>query len=181
MGIFDKDLTGTTRTGSPGALEAGPPGGSSDASPSKALLQILTAVSTVFVIKTKQPSKGLFSIGSTEPETPVNVNLGKLLFKGGRPSAGITVVPKDTDTIEHYVPEPPPGTQIEESAVYVYREYIRLSILLEEITKGYAEETNVDPEKPRDGDIRLADGTNWNPGSGQGFYGYYNAQWNKLG
>ena len=42
-------------------------------------------------------------------------------------------------------------------------------------------ETNVEPDKPRTGDVRLADGTNWNPGSGAGFYGYYGAAWVKLG
>lgn len=37
------------------------------------------------------------------------------------------------------------------------------------------------PVKVRIGMIVLADGTDWDPGSGQGFYGYYNGQWNKLG
>jgi hypothetical protein len=37
------------------------------------------------------------------------------------------------------------------------------------------------PVKVRTGMIVLADGTDWDPGSGAGFYGYYNGQWNKLG
>lgn len=41
--------------------------------------------------------------------------------------------------------------------------------------------TYVAPSKPRSGDIRLADGTQWNPGSGAGFYGYYGSAWVKLG
>lgn len=41
--------------------------------------------------------------------------------------------------------------------------------------------TNVAPDKPELGDIRLADGTNWNPGAGIGFYGYHSGAWNKLG
>lgn len=40
---------------------------------------------------------------------------------------------------------------------------------------------NVVPDKPRSGDIVYADGTNWNPGSGQGFYGYYAGAWHFLG
>lgn len=40
---------------------------------------------------------------------------------------------------------------------------------------------NVAPKKTYVGLIVLADGTNWNPGAGQGFYGYYNGTWNKLG
>ena len=42
----------------------------------------------------------------------------------------------------------------------------------------------VDPSdndgKPRNGDIRYADGTNWNPGSGEGIYAYTNDAWAKL-
>ena len=43
------------------------------------------------------------------------------------------------------------------------------------------EARHVEPEKPRDGMIVLADGTDWNPGGGgEGFYVYYNATWTKL-
>lgn len=37
------------------------------------------------------------------------------------------------------------------------------------------------PDKPRDGDVRFADGTSWNPGGGEGLYVFYNNTWNKLG
>lgn len=37
------------------------------------------------------------------------------------------------------------------------------------------------PTKPRDGQIFFADGTDWNPGSGQGFYGYYAGAFHFLG
>lgn len=37
------------------------------------------------------------------------------------------------------------------------------------------------PTKPREGMVVYADGTDWNPGSGEGFYGYYAASWKKLG
>jgi hypothetical protein len=40
---------------------------------------------------------------------------------------------------------------------------------------------NAAPEKPRVGMVVLADGTNWNPGSGAGFYGYNAGSWVKLG
>lgn len=42
-------------------------------------------------------------------------------------------------------------------------------------------ERNVEPDKPFTGQIALADGTNWDPGSGQGFYGYDGATWRFLG
>ncbi len=40
--------------------------------------------------------------------------------------------------------------------------------------------TNVEPTKPRVGDIRLADGANWDPGLQEGVYAYYAAAWHKL-
>ena len=45
------------------------------------------------------------------------------------------------------------------------------------------EETNVDPFRPQDGEIRRADGTNWDPGSGRGIYWYDTvaAAWKFLG
>ena len=36
------------------------------------------------------------------------------------------------------------------------------------------------PAKPRDGMVVLADGTDWNPGSGAGFYGYRASTWRFL-
>lgn len=42
-------------------------------------------------------------------------------------------------------------------------------------------ELHVEPDKPRDGDVVFADGTDWDPGGGKGFYGYYTAAWHKLG
>ena len=49
----------------------------------------------------------------------------------------------------------------------------RSSILLDKINKA--------PDKPRNGMIVFADGTNWNPGSGQGYYGYKGGVWAFLG
>lgn len=36
------------------------------------------------------------------------------------------------------------------------------------------------PERPRDGDVVMADGTNWNPGAGAGVYARIAAAWVKL-
>lgn len=36
------------------------------------------------------------------------------------------------------------------------------------------------PGSPADGDIAYADGAGWNPGAGEGFYGYENGAWVKL-
>ena len=57
----------------------------------------------------------------------------------------------------------------------------RLGDILFNLDTFRLEPTHVDPAKPRDGDIRYADGTNWNPGSGgEGIYAYFNNTWNKL-
>ena len=40
---------------------------------------------------------------------------------------------------------------------------------------------HVAPTKVREGLTVGADGTDWNPGAGQGVYTYYNATWNRLG
>ena len=37
------------------------------------------------------------------------------------------------------------------------------------------------PEKYREGTVICADGVNFNPGAGAGFYGYHSGTWNKLG
>lgn len=44
----------------------------------------------------------------------------------------------------------------------------------------FAAPTGVEPARPRDGMIVYADGVKWNPGSGEGFYGYENGSWVKL-
>ena len=42
-------------------------------------------------------------------------------------------------------------------------------------------ELHNEPAKPRDGMVVLADGSDWNPGSGAGYYGYQSAAWTFLG
>lgn len=42
-------------------------------------------------------------------------------------------------------------------------------------------ERHKEPDRPRAGMIVLADGTDWDPGDGQGVYAYYSGSWNKLG
>lgn len=40
---------------------------------------------------------------------------------------------------------------------------------------------HVEPEKPRDGWVVVADGSDWNPGSGAGAYLYLSGSWRLLG
>lgn len=42
-------------------------------------------------------------------------------------------------------------------------------------------ERHAAPARPYTGLTVLADGTDWDPGSGQGVYTYYGSAWNKLG
>lgn len=49
------------------------------------------------------------------------------------------------------------------------------------VQDGQIDVTTVAPSKPRDGMLRRADGTSWNPGSGAGMYCYYGAAWHFLG
>lgn len=55
---------------------------------------------------------------------------------------------------------------------FLYRELERISQELELIRTGHYDITYVEPSKPRSGDIRYADGTEWNPGAGEGLYRY---------
>ena len=66
---------------------------------------------------------------------------------------------------------------------FVIRELNKLGDIIYNVAQLRLEQTNVAPVKPRDGDIRYADGTNWNPGSGQGVYVYIDdgsPAWEKL-
>jgi hypothetical protein len=58
-------------------------------------------------------------------------------------------------------------------------ELVRLQTAINLLAMGHVDVTHVAPLKPRDGDFRFADGTDWNPGSGRGIY-YYDSGWIKL-
>lgn len=74
-----------------------------------------------------------------------------------------------------------PEFKTEITPEYLYRELERISQELELIRTGHYDITYVEPDKPRAGDIRYADGTRWNPGSGEGLYRYSIAgSWVKL-
>lgn len=62
---------------------------------------------------------------------------------------------------------------------YIDDEFRRIAESLNRIVAGHHAETNTPPDKPRNGDIRLADGTDWNPLDGNGLYAY-TTEWKKL-
>ena len=77
-----------------------------------------------------------------------------------------------------YTPEPPGEFA---GSVYIYRELLRISTALGLIAEGrFLEIRAAEPSKPREGMLVVADGTNWNPGSGKGLYERKNGSWSKL-
>jgi len=88
--------------------------------------------------------------------------------------------PKDFKSVNRWSPNPAPSTP-EQLPDYLFNELNRLSDIIFNLDTFRLEQTNVEPSKSRDGDVRYADGTNWNPGgTGEGIYAYFNNTWNKL-
>lgn len=79
-----------------------------------------------------------------------------------------------------YSPEQPPTNQ-DEFNRYVYNELLKIQQSISALAAGHIDKTYVSPTKPRDGDIRYADGTSWNPGSGAGVYYFNGTIWKLLG
>ncbi len=64
---------------------------------------------------------------------------------------------------------------------YLQRELDRIAEIFAGVENIQLAQLHVEPEKPREGLIVLADGTDWDPGSGAGFYGYRGGAWQLLG
>ena len=89
---------------------------------------------------------------------------------------------KNFKSVNRWSPNPAPVTP-EDLPDYLFNELNRLGDVVFNLDTFRLEETNVAPTKPRDGDVRYADGTNWNPGSGRGIYAYFDdgtPAWEKL-
>jgi hypothetical protein len=79
-----------------------------------------------------------------------------------------------------YSPAPVPNKP-EDLPAYLREEFSRMSAVITNLADGHYDESNTVPSKPRAGDVRYADGTNWNPGSGEGIYLYLSTgAWSKL-
>lgn len=80
-----------------------------------------------------------------------------------------------------YLPEPVPFT--DDPAYlreYLGREFANVSTAFEGVENVELAELAEEPARPRDGMLKYADGTNWDPGSGEGFYGYRAGAWRAL-
>lgn len=69
----------------------------------------------------------------------------------------------------------------EYSAGVLSQEFERVEQALQNPDVFTLTELFVEPAKPRTGMTVLADGIEWDPGSGQGVYTYYAGAWHKLG
>ena len=70
-----------------------------------------------------------------------------------------------------YAPTRPLSSDPEELARYTHEELMRLSHYLQALAEGvFFPKTHVAPTKVQDGMVRYADGSDWNPGSGEGLY-----------
>lgn len=76
---------------------------------------------------------------------------------------------------------PQPIVPVEQSQLvrFLQDELARISDAIGELSRGHISASAVAPARPMDGDIRYADGTNWDPGSGEGLYAYFNGAWNE--
>lgn len=82
-----------------------------------------------------------------------------------------------------YTPTPPPSGELQMSQLmqWLIEEFKSISLASNAaVDTPMNTELHEEPRKPRDGMIVYADGTNWNPGSGKGFYGRENGAWVKL-
>jgi hypothetical protein len=82
-----------------------------------------------------------------------------------------------------YAPEPPPANATsEELTEWTYRQLLYLGGLLEENTNEVfrMEEANVVPARLFEGLLVHADGTNFDPGDGAGFYSYHDGAYHYL-
>ena len=95
--------------------------------------------------------------------------------------------PKAYRSLKRWSPNPAP-VETEQLTDYLFNELNRLGDIIFNVDMLQLSQTNVEPgtestrvTKPRDGDIRYADGSNWDPGgTGEGIYAYFNDTWNKL-
>lgn len=78
-----------------------------------------------------------------------------------------------------YKPLPVPQ-DVKDLPLYVQEELARLAAVLETETFVLGNFRPVAPDKKREGMVVGADGTNWNPGSGKGYYAYISGAWVKL-
>lgn len=79
-----------------------------------------------------------------------------------------------------YQPGDPPA-DVSQLQRFLREELAKLKAATDALADGFAPVVYAPPAKPRDGMLRNADGTQWNPGAGPGLYRYGNDAWHLLG
>jgi len=75
-----------------------------------------------------------------------------------------------------YTPSIAPNNP-EELPQYIKKELDSISAIVNNQADGHLDKVHVEPPRPRAGDIRYADGSDWNPGQGDNLYYYDGTVW----
>jgi hypothetical protein len=78
-----------------------------------------------------------------------------------------------------YAPFPVPQNP-DDLSLFLNDELRRIASAISQLAQTNFPATHAEPIRPRDGDVRNADGTDWNPGSGKGLYYFDGTSWTKL-
>lgn len=81
-----------------------------------------------------------------------------------------------TNASVQYTPAQPPENAAEMRR-FVFEENLKIAAAINALALGHLDVAYVAPAKPRTGNVRIADGTSWNPGSGYGLYVYNGTAW----
>lgn len=64
---------------------------------------------------------------------------------------------------------------------YLQDEFAKIASAVLMLAAGHLDVSTVAPAKPREGDLRIANGTSWDPGSGAGLYRHNGTAWVHVG
>lgn len=83
--------------------------------------------------------------------------------------------PANTSSVQYNPGDPPiDAVQLQ---IFLREELAKISATFGLLAAGHIDQTYVAPAKPRDGDIRYADGTSWMPSGGKGLYMHNGSVW----
>ncbi|MEY4718489.1 MAG: hypothetical protein RL563_1107 [Pseudomonadota bacterium] len=106
------------------------------------------------------------------------------------PLAGAAVASATASATFYSEPKPVPAyryapgiapTELLPLVTFIMTELYNIKSALDSVADGHLDKVYLPPTKPTIGDIRYADGSTWNPGSGQGIYYYNGSIWKLLG
>lgn len=87
-----------------------------------------------------------------------------------------TYTDRDVKSVTFYQPGSIPENP-EYLGEFVIRELKKLGDIVYNVASMRLEQLHAEPDKPRNGDIRYADGSDWNPGQGKNLYYYNGTNW----